>query len=82
MVYYEHIDVPPTEVALFQGDNVYEQKLMVKVRKYFYGEHGVKYACPICDTISAIKPFSLSGDNNCPCCGVNLWWDIKDKTGD
>jgi hypothetical protein len=74
---YEFIDIaPPQKAIVFHGEMTYEQKVRVKVRECYYGEHGIKFVCPICDSISSVKPFSLCGEDKCPCCGVNLWYGV------
>lgn len=68
---------PTTEAVVFESVESYGQKVLLKAVKHYH-EGSVEFACPVCESVRLARPVELAYEDSCPCCGVNLCYDIED----
>lgn len=71
----------PLKVHAVKGNKSFLNKVLFCPEEKYYEEIGeepyIKYICPICNYI--FKQQVNIGSKNCNCCGVNLYWEEKEK---
>lgn len=74
------------QVVIFPNDRVHAQRVKFRPIEVHYETPGeepyIKHRCPICSSVmntsiyTPLKKFSIpSHSENCPICGINLFWE-------
>lgn len=56
------------------GQKSYQTHVRVAPIQHDYGDGYYKYSCPICESLGVRLQLTY-GEDQCPCCGVNIYWD-------
>lgn len=60
--------------AVSHTGKAYQARVRVTPVRYDYWNGSIKYSCPVCESFG-LKLQILKGSDQCPCCGVNLYWE-------
>jgi len=63
-----------------RGEKSYQSSIRVVPVAHDYGDGYYKYSCPICGHFG-LRLQLTNGEERCPCCGVNLYWDKPQSNG-
>ena len=76
MLEHDVLDSQPTviEGSVAEAKLSYQKYARVKPTKIYYEQGYYKYRCPVCEALGHKHQVGI-GQDNCPLCGVNLYWD-------